>query len=759
MPRLLSGAVLLSLALACAAGDASGDVNVTSVHLVFSHHLDVGLDLPLKLTVGCVGFGTEIVRRYFDEFIPRALRVAKGVREFGGGDRFRYQVHAWIASLYVDCVAWKVQDGCVLNPADIKCPTADEVAKFDAGVRAGDIVINDAPFNINPEAVGDPLLLEGLALIPAALDARYNLTAAKHGTRVWANVDVKGFVRSALPVLKSAGYGALYIGANGGPGLQPVVGGSHAKLFMWRDPVSNVSLPTMYHRGYGGYKTREECFVAPNGVALATHYGSDNLGPPFTAEGVLSVFKTMRGIFPGATVQGSSHQEFAAAALTPETLAALPISTADWGDQWLTGVSTDPYRLAAFRALSRARNKCVREGGCLAESEVLQNFTRFLAKNVEHTQGVQGEDWSPGLAGPLQKWVADKTHWSNEAFASVHNAEHNKFFMGDRSWIEAREFNKLAVGAVPSDHPLAAAARAELEALTPRRPDTSSLIPSPLGAPISCGGMTVAFNSSNGALVKLDFGGGTASGFVSGVNPMFDLTYVTYNQSETWDRREGMTCDKDSCANPEDAVWRPELQNVSYNGTAHSCRVVTRAVFPTALRSKYGAPAEVFVEYTIGGGRLEAALSWYGKKATRLPESFMLGFTPAGGGGEKWWMDILGEWVQPEEVGTGGTNFYNRAVNTGVRYGSSGAGLEINSTDAAMACPVVRGLGILGDATPIGEGNPAVPKDVKVSGVAMSLLQNLMPISGFNQWYPFGVGDYYQKQDEASLFRFAVAPF
>lgn len=32
-------------------------------------------------------------------------------------------------------------------------------------------------------------------------------------------------------------------------------------------------------------------------------------------------------------------------------------------------------------------------------------MTRFLAKGVEHTQGVQGEDWSPGIAGLRQKQV------------------------------------------------------------------------------------------------------------------------------------------------------------------------------------------------------------------------------------------------------------------------------------------------------------------------------------------------------------------
>lgn len=50
-------------------------VHVKKVHVLFSHHLDVGLDIGLKLTVDCVGFATKIIQRYFDDFIPRAIKL------------------------------------------------------------------------------------------------------------------------------------------------------------------------------------------------------------------------------------------------------------------------------------------------------------------------------------------------------------------------------------------------------------------------------------------------------------------------------------------------------------------------------------------------------------------------------------------------------------------------------------------------------------------------------------------------------------
>ena len=78
-------------------------------------------------------------------------------------------------------------------------------------------------------------------------------------------------------------------------------------------------------------------------------------------------------------------------------------------------------------------------------------------------------------------------------------------------------------------------------------------------------------------------------------------------------------------------------------------------------------------------------------------------------------MDVLGEWVLPEEVlGAGTTNQLQRAVWSGVRYtsgnGTGAEGLTIHSLDAALACPIVPSLAenVLGNSTPIGEGNPQV---------------------------------------------------
>jgi hypothetical protein len=135
------------------------------------------------------------------------------------------------------------------------------------------------------------------------------------------------------------------------------------------------------------------------------------------------------------------------------------------------------------------------------------------------------------------------------------------------------------------------------------------------------------------------------------------------------------------------------------------------------------------------------------------------------------------------EVGAGTTNQWQHAVWSGARYVShqvvdtgassasasasasetktatigSATGLVVESLDAALACPIVQGAGLLGDSSPVGEGLPETPHPTgSISGMAFNLYNNLMPISGFNQWYPFGVGEFYQQNDTASLFRFKI---
>jgi hypothetical protein len=167
-------------------------------------------------------------------------------------------------------------------------------------VLRGDLLWADSPFNVNPGIVGEPSFFEALFDIASALNERYNLTKTH---RVWSNIDVPGFTRSSIPLLKKAGATALSVCANvgnqGGPGNGSVpnemVRGLNATMWRWHDPASDEEILVLYHKAqrdtikkiplrsefntYGGYSRPDNILISPEGgTALASYIAADNTG-------------------------------------------------------------------------------------------------------------------------------------------------------------------------------------------------------------------------------------------------------------------------------------------------------------------------------------------------------------------------------------------------------------------------------------------------------------------------------------------------
>ena len=134
-------------------------------------------------------------------------------------------------------------------------------------------------------------------------------------------------------------------------------------------------------------------------------------------------------------------------ALNDEFVRTLPQFDFEWGDVWITGMSTDPRRLAEYREILRARATCLETGASVRDSVQMKNMTRYLAKLSEHTQGEQNEEWNPGYKH--SGLGLDHTSWSNRDFQKIHNPTMNIFEFGELSWIESRIFNTLAIGSAP----------------------------------------------------------------------------------------------------------------------------------------------------------------------------------------------------------------------------------------------------------------------------------------------------------------------
>ena len=135
-------------------------------------------------------------------------------------------------------------------------------------------------------------------------------------------------------------------------------------------------------------------------------------------------------------------------------------------------------------------------------------------------------------------------------------------------------------------------------------------------------------------------------------------------------------------------------------------------------------------------------------------------------------MNKLGEWIPSVNVTEGG-NQYQHSVWTGVRYVSLPdlRGLTIHTLDAASACPLLNQIADASLTPSIAMLKSCVGYDIKstknqgaqrqlnnsmIGGMGIKLHSNRFTISGFAQWYPFGIGGQFQSQDSEEQFRFVI---
>ena len=108
----------------------------SSVHVVFKTHLDVGF----------TDLAETVVRRYHEVYIPRAIALARELRESAGPVRFIWTTGSWIIADH-------------LEQADASGRSALEEA-----IAAGDIAWHALPFNTHTELLDASLLEAGSPL-------------------------------------------------------------------------------------------------------------------------------------------------------------------------------------------------------------------------------------------------------------------------------------------------------------------------------------------------------------------------------------------------------------------------------------------------------------------------------------------------------------------------------------------------------------------------------------------------------------------
>ncbi len=631
---------------------------IKNVIVIFKTHLDIGF----------TDLARNVVARYFEHFIPSALRLAASCRAADTDERFVWTSGSWLIYEYLE-----------------QASTAAR-RELERAVEAGDIVWHALPFTSHTELMTPELFRAGLRY-SRELDARYGRTtcAAKM-------TDVPGHTRAMLPLLKEAGVRFLHIGVNPActvPDVPP--------LSRWEAP-DGLAITLMYQACYGSIDV-----LPGTGTAVAIAFTGDNGGPQ-TPEQITDVYATLKRRYPGAAIRAGSFNDVAEA-LDP-VASTLPRLTCEIGDTWIHGIGSDPRKVAAFRELLRLRKQWV-SCGRLAENGASDwAMLRKLALVAEHTWGVD-----------IKTHVGDWHVWKQADFAAARTRPN--FLKAEESWEEQRAFLSQAADALPA--PLADEARQAIRRhLIPAVPVIHIGAPlcSASGTHIQTPFFDVAFNGA-GALCKLtDRANGRVWADADHALGLFayqtfsHVHFAKYFRDYTTNIWDWVIKDIDKAglvvADAADVTHVAQAQVVSETRTAAgvAIRLVLRppAVLPPPHLAQF--PDGVTVEwfFPLAEKAVQVTLSVANKAATRQPEALWFSFAPPGTLAAEWRLDKMGVPVSPLEVVSHGARRLH-AVNAGVSWRGERDTLVIESLDVPLVAPGERTMLVFDDRLPQdGEG-------------------------------------------------------
>ena len=290
--------------------------------LIFKTHLDIGF----------TDFSENILRKYLNEYIPKAIRVGYELRDTS--TPFVWTVGSWLV--------WQA----------LKHDTDGTV---DKAIRDGILRWHALPFTTHTELMDTTLFSYGVEL-SKKLDSRFgtHTTGAKMS-------DVPGHTLGIVPIMKQNGIAFLHIGVNPATPLPAV-----PPLFRWKCDEDEIRV--MYQGDYG------EDFDLGKTIVVFAHTG-DNLGPQ-NAEQVIKVYADLHEKYPDCEIKVGSISDIADCV---EELADLPVVEDEIGDTWIHGLGTDPEKVSRFKKVQRH---------LAAHGGTKEDLTDSLLLVPEHTWGL-----------------------------------------------------------------------------------------------------------------------------------------------------------------------------------------------------------------------------------------------------------------------------------------------------------------------------------------------------------------------------------
>ncbi len=656
------------------AQEVAPDAGVKRVLVMFKCHFDAGF----------VDTQTAVVHKYFAEYFPRAIEVARSANG-GGKRRYVWTTGSWLLYEYLEQAS------------------AAERKAMEEAIARGDIAWHALPFTWWSEILSASLI-EGALGISQALDRRFGMVTT--GAKM---TDVPGHTRGLIPPLAKHGVDFLDIGMNPAPPMPEA-----PQIFLWKDP-SGASLPMAYHRDYGG-----SVLVPGSDLVIATCVRGDNSGP-HTAEEIAKVHAEYAARFPNAEIVACNLTEMAKAIQPYRD--KLPVVTEEIGDTWIYGPPSDPLKMSRYRAVARLRDEWMRKGEFRSGDPTDRNLLRHLLLDAEHTGGADTKVW------------LDYDHYKPADLAKMLDTKGYKVVAF--SWEEKRKDLLDGVATLPAKlRAEAEKAIEELKAVEPKPSAAARL--QPPGEPIETAHYILAFDAKTGAMTRLR-NKKTGREWASATNPIGLFTYQTLSQDDYTHYLNTYCQIKQDWVSHDfgkpniekfGAVsrdWHPGSAEVHVEETATGHRIVVRMKMEDdeAFNSGIAAfPRKVFYELLLPKNEevIHLNVSCFEKPATRLPESIWVTFNPIAEDPNGWTFDKTGELISPYGVVANG-NRHMHGLWLGFIYRSPQHVFGVKTIDA----PVVS----LGERSPLVFSNeqPDLSK-----GVHSNLYNNAWGCN-FVSWY------------------------
>jgi hypothetical protein len=611
----------------------SGMAQTDTVHVVFKTHLDVGF----------TDFAQNVVEKYMDVYIPKAIHTAR-VLEKKEKQKYIWTTGSWIISEY------------------LKKASPEKRKELESAIHDGLICWNVYPFTADHELMDASLFRFALS-ISNDLDNQFdkNTIAAKI-------TDVPGETIGVLNVLQEEGIRLLHIGVNPAstrPETPPV--------FLWKDPQGGEVI-VIYDNDYGG-----TIRIPGFNHILQFDFTGDNKGP-YTSEEVKSFYKEMDKRFPDAVIMASNLNDYATQLWKIRD--SLPVINAEIGNTWIHSAGTDPKKYAGFRVLMRLRSKWLTERKVDPNDPKFKEFSTYLLLLAEHTGGLD------------ETSTLDHDHYTVEELADVLNTEPYRRMV--QSWSDARAYVDKAVLAL-GDSPLAEEAKLELANLEPKKPDLSGFLPFEMDQVLQNDFFVIRFDAETGAIRSL-YDLGNEQMLHDGSIPTGLFWHESFSEEDYqhWaDQYLQLSTEwaiNDFCKpnvgqhGAVSAKRIPKVQQAYIKNLPEGITILMRLGLEEAIPAKYGLPAEVWlkVEFPEKQKEIRYTLEWFNKEATRLPESywFSMGFSACNP--ESWKIEKMNRLIAPSNVvSKGGRNLHG--FNRGLFYDDGKQFFFIESLD----CPIV----------------------------------------------------------------------